>query len=144
MGGQRPLGGVSEGPLRPESVTGVTSAENPQTRAKAWRRWTPADDEFVLAHPEMSGRALARALGRTHGAVRNRRWQLGRFSGALKCEYCHERPVWAESAKARRMRMCHGCFNAEMSQRAKEAVEDNRRRQREFKARHGGKRNKKK
>lgn len=134
MGEQRPRKGETAGPLRPGDGANVTSAKNPRTPR---RRWGDAEVEFLLAHPEMGGREMACELGRTYGAVRNKRSQLGRYSGPPKCEYCRERPVWQESARARRMRMCHRCFNAEMGRRAKEAVEDNRRRQREFKARRG-------
>lgn len=127
MGEQRPAGRVG----RPRKVANVTSDENTRKR----HRWTDAEEAFVLAHPEMSSRALALALGRTYGATRNKRSQLGRFSGKELCCACHVRPVWEEGRRARRMRLCKGCFEEEMARRDAEEPAANRRRQREFKRR---------
>ena len=89
----------------------------------------------MLDHPEMSSQALARRLGRTYAAVRRKRAALGRYSGRRPCALCGQRPVWDASARARRMRLCRGCFEEEMRRSDAERAEANRRRQREFKIR---------
>lgn len=152
MGGQRPLEGDSRGPLRPVGVAGVTCAKRAQQAPRRQcRRWAQAEREFLMSqYRRMPLRAVAKRLGRSYGAVRMELCRL-KAQGVEWPEDVRERVcctpgcgrvVWEESARARRMHLCHGCFNEEMRLRALEAGEDNRRRQREFKARRGKRRKK--
>ena len=151
MGGQRPPEGESRGPLRPVVVAGVTSTKGTHEPRRVWRRWTQAEREFLLSqYRRMPLRAVAKRLGRSYGAVRMELCRL-KAQGVEWPEDVRERVcctpgcgrvVWEESARARRMHLCHGCFNEEMRLRALEAGEDNRRRQREFKARKCGRKKK--
>ena len=62
------------------------------------------------------------ALGRSRDAVRKRRQRLGRYTtGAEKaCSVCGERPVFAESAQARRWGLCKACYLRERQRRIDE------------------------
>lgn len=104
----------------------------------------------MAQYRRMPLRAVAKRLGRSYGAVRMELCRL-KAQGVEWPEDVRERVcctpgcgrvVWEESARARRMHLCHGCFNEEMRLRALEAGEDNRRRQREFKARKCGRKKK--
>lgn len=85
-----------------------------------YRLWEPGELDEVLAHPEMTAAELASRLpGRTAKAVRRIRERHGRGSGPAVCRLC-DRPVWAESARARRMGLCKGCYLDEMERREAE------------------------
>ena len=103
----------------------------------AYTPWTPADEDVIRRHPEMTAKALARLLGRSYESVRRKRTALGgRNAGMRLCCVCGMRPVWQESKAASKMGLCRGCYNDEAEARALEEADCNRRRQAVFKARH--------
>lgn len=63
-------------------------------------------------HPEMTAAELGELLGRTPGAVNSQRKRHGRYGAphAPVCCLCDSRPVWMESAKAKRYGLCKGCY----------------------------------
>lgn len=89
----------------------------------------------------MSAPELSRSLlpGRTPKSIRNRRSRIGRWSAAATplCRRCDERPVWAESPRARKMGLCKGCYLDEMEHRSREDKRANALRQSLFKERGG-------
>ena len=93
--------------------------------AKKWTRWTEGEIAEVLAHPELTAAELAARLPKhTEKAVRRMRERLGRYSGSNPpvCSICHERPVWAESANARRYGLCKGCYLDEERMRLEDSA----------------------
>ena len=79
---------------------------------------------MVRRHPELTAAELAALLpGRTVQAVKRQRSRIGRFpeqDAPRLCIRCDDRPVWAESAKARKWGLCKGCFVEEEERRISE------------------------
>lgn len=73
----------------------------------------------------MSARELGRLLGRSAYSVARARARYGRWDTGTEriCRACDERPVWEESAKARRMGLCKACYLAEERRRMEEGPE---------------------
>lgn len=101
--------------------------------------WTDNELEIIVNHPELSAKELRELFmpHRTEGAIRNKRHQLGRFfKGTIgTCKRCEERPIWTESAKAKAMGYCKGCYLDEMERRTAEDIRSARFRKREWEAR---------
>lgn len=87
-------------------------------------------------HPDMTCDELHEILpAHSPLAIRQQRHRMGRWHKAVAplCCKCEERPVWMESAKARRYGLCKGCFLDEERMRLEEqakadAVKQRRRR----------------
>lgn len=88
-----------------------------------WRRVTPEEVAAVQALPDSTAAEVAEALGTGEDRVRYVRKRYGRRPVVAMCERCHVRPVWAESARARAMGLCKGCFIEEERRRAEEERE---------------------
>lgn len=89
-----------------------TGAFAPASPHNAGMPWTWHELCFVWDHPDWYASEIARELGRSTKAVRRVRDKYGRFhTGRVPvCAKCGERPVWVESAKARRMGLCESCY----------------------------------
>lgn len=75
--------------------------------------WTWKELEYIWDHPDWTAAEIAEALGRhTPSAVKSCRTRIGRYNPAHvpRCCGCDQRPVWAESAKAKRYGLCKSCF----------------------------------
>ena len=110
---------------------------NPQKKP----RLRPWEIEYVQSHPEMTAREVSQGLpGRTPHAVEQIRSRYGRWPGSARslCVECDERVVWAESPRARKMRLCKGCYLREMEMRESERLRANALRQRIYKSRRQG------
>lgn len=121
---------------RPE---GANAPYTKPTRLFPRARWTEDEDAILLGHPEMSATELSDSLlpGRSPKAIRRRRERIGRWGSetAPVCRKCDARPVWEESARARRMGLCKGCYLDEMEHREREDRRANALRQSLFKER---------
>ena len=98
--------------------------------------WTWREIEVMWQHPDMTAGELHELLP-VHSAlaIRSQRHRMGRWhrKAAPLCCMCEERPVWMESAKAKRYGLCKGCFLDEERMRLEEqakadAVKQRRRR----------------
>ena len=100
--------------------------------------WTWREIEVMWQHPDMTARELHELIPRhTPQAIEKQRYRMGRWhrDAAPLCCRCEDRPVWMESAKAKRYGLCKGCFLDEermrLEERAKaDAVKQRRRRAR--------------
>lgn len=123
---------------RPKDGTFVPSTKRPHGRM-TYEKWTDEEDAALLGHPDMTAEELSRTLLPRHTtkAIRNRRYRIGRWSKASTplCERCDSRPVWTESARARAMGLCKGCYLHEMEHRRREDARANALRQSLFKER---------
>lgn len=89
-----------------------------------YRRCTTEEVAAVRRMPDSSAPEVERETGIPAERVRYIRKRYGRgWDGPGTCCLCHVRPVWAESAKARRMGLCKGCYLAEERRRAEEERE---------------------
>lgn len=92
--------------------------------------------EEMRSHPGRTAREVAESMGLTPCAVRHARARYGRGAAIDGlCIACDERPVWAECAPARAMRLCKGCYLRERALRLEESKEAARIRQAEFRER---------
>ena len=94
---------------------------------KRWVPWKWDEVAYIWAHPEMTAGELSEKFSGRHSeqAVRQQRARMGRYnpSSVPTCCSCNERPVWAESAKAKRYGLCKGCFLSEERRRLEEENE---------------------
>lgn len=101
--------------------------------------WTGAEIEKLLDHPDLTAGELRDMFlpNRTEMAIRKKRHQLGRYrKGTIPtCKRCEERPVWAESARAKSWGYCKGCYLDELERRTAEEIRSARFRKREWEAR---------
>ena len=101
--------------------------QNFRKSANGMRRppWKWNEVEAIWSHPEMTAAELHELIpGHTVEAIRKQRTRIGRFGAPSRtCCACDERPVWAESAKARRYGLCKGCFLDEERRRLEEEGE---------------------
>lgn len=108
-----------------------------QTCKNSYIRWSDAELALVRQHPELTSKELSEFLPqRTAKAIRHIRERLGRYAEHTPlCQVCGTRVVWTDSAKARRMGLCKGCFLDEMELREREAARANALRQQRLKNR---------
>lgn len=94
-------------------------------RTHKYVRWQPYMVDVLHRHPDMEAAELAELMGLTVESVRSARKRFGRFGKGTRglCIVCDSRPVWAESAKAKRMGLCKGCYLTEMRKRDEERRE---------------------
>lgn len=105
------------------------SAKKAQKGHRAYRRWSEEEKRVLWEHPGMSSAALAAIMpGRSPVSVRRARARFGRTDGTIAglCVRCDDRPVWGESARARKMRLCKGCYLREEAMRLEEERESAR------------------
>lgn len=79
-------------------------------------------------HPDMTAGELGELMGLTAASIRHARMRFGRWPKHSEkvCVMCDQRPVWADSKKARRMHLCKACYLAEMQRQAEEDRESAR------------------
>ena len=73
--------------------------------------WTWSEIEAMWAHPDWTAAELHELIPRhSPRAIKDQRVRMGRYGSAPICCMCDERPVWMESPKAKRYRLCKGCY----------------------------------
>lgn len=98
-------------------------------------KWSEEELQTLRTHPEMTSRELSEILpGRSALAIRHMRARYGRWQAAIPiCSVCGQRIVWTESARAKAMGLCKGCYLHEMEHRRREDARANALRQSLFK-----------
>ena len=116
-----------------ELGTSVTQIKHPQRHTCT--KWSDEELQTLRTHPEMTSRELSEILpGRSALAIRHMRARYGRWQAAIPiCSVCGQRIVWTESARAKSMGLCKGCYLHEMEHRNKESARANALRQSLFK-----------
>lgn len=102
------------------------------------RPWTWRELCVVWDHPDWTAADVAGLLDdRSAKAVRRVRERYGRYrTGRVPvCSKCGERPVWEESAHARRLGLCKGCYLDEEEMRLKDRKRNDALRQRRMRDR---------
>lgn len=117
--------------------TVVPSTKRTQHIARRYERWTPERVRKLQRYPDATSQEAASLLSTTPEAVRHARSRYGRWPASPGdiCGVCGERPVWAESAAARALHLCKGCWLEEKARRLDERREEARLRQRELRIR---------
>ena len=117
--------------------TTVPSTKRTQKSKKRYERWTPERVRKLQRYPDATSQEAASLLSTTPEAVRHARSRYGRWPASPGdiCGVCGERPVWAESAAARALHLCKGCWLEEKARRLDERREEARLRQRELRIR---------
>ena len=75
--------------------------------------WRWSEIEELWRHPELTAEELHELLpSHTPAAIAQQRKRVGRWNRAAVplCCMCEQRPVWAESARAKRYGLCKSCF----------------------------------
>lgn len=113
--------------------TSVPHTKHPQYHTNS--KWSDEELETLRTHPEMTSRELSEILpGRSALAIRHMRARRGRWQAAVPiCSVCGQRVVWTESARAKSMGLCKGCYLHEMEHRRREDARANALRQSLFK-----------
>ena len=117
--------------------TTVPSTKRTQHYKKRYERWTPERVRKLQRYPDATSQEAASLLSTTPEAVRHARSRYGRWPSSPGdiCGVCGERPVWAESAAARALHLCKGCWLEEKARRLDERREEVRLRQQELRIR---------
>ena len=117
--------------------TTVPSTKRTQHISRRYERWTPERVRKLQRYPDATSQEAASLLSTTPEAVRHARSRYGRWPASPGdiCGVCGERPVWAESAAARALHLCKGCWLEEKARRLDERREEARLRQRELRIR---------
>lgn len=117
--------------------TVVPSTKRTQKSKRRYERWTPERVRKLQRYPDATSQEAASLLSTTPEAVRHARSRYGRWPASPGdiCSVCGERPVWAESAAARALHLCKGCWLEEKARRLDERREEARLRQRELRIR---------
>lgn len=113
--------------------TSVPYIKHPQRHTCT--KWSEEELQTLRTHPEMTSRELSEILpGRSALAIRHMRARYGRWQAAVPiCSVCGQRIVWTESARAKAMGLCKGCYLHEMEHRRREDARANALRQSLFK-----------
>lgn len=75
--------------------------------------WKWSELETMWQHPDWTAQELHELLpNHTPNAIRIQRAKMGRWhkTQVPLCCKCEQRPVWTESAKAKRYGLCKGCY----------------------------------
>ena len=99
--------------------TVVPSTKRTQKSKRRYERWTPERVRKLQRYPDATSQEAASLLSTTPEAVRHARSRYGRCPASPGdiCGVCGERPVWAESAAARALHLCKGCWLEEKALR---------------------------
>lgn len=99
------------------------TTENAQGGRRPRRPCTKEEIERVQGMAGATSLEVEAATGIDARRVRYIRWKYGRGWDQSRglCVCCDERPVWRESARARAMGLCKGCYLREMLRRDDEA-----------------------
>ncbi len=124
---------MSQGVKKPQNLGHLPQVRNHTKRSHTWEKWTKREIAVLLGHPDMTAVELHKGFLPRHTpkAIQRMRERQGRWNrrNTLCCR-CHVRPVWVESASAKRLELCKGCYLDEKECRALETKRDTMLRQR--------------
>ena len=124
---------MSQGVKKPQNLGHLPQVRNHTKRSHTWEKWTKKEIAVLLSHPDMTAVELHKGFLPRHTpkAIQRMRERRGRYRQQTNlCCKCHVRVVWVESASAKRLGLCKGCYLEEKERRALEKRRDATLRQR--------------
>ena len=91
-----------------------SSSSSSSRKPGPWRSWQWSEICAMWEHPDLTAAELHELYIPRHtvASIHWARSKWGRYNASRvpTCSKCGERPVWVESAKARRYGLCKGCY----------------------------------